>query len=128
MAVAALYEPVLAFETARLTWLPLLVLLMLRAYFAIWPHDDKSTKSDAAKPDVIGDLHLRIYRDEISGYRSNLRYQRYDEAEKQAHDRRHLDALLDKIAQHGLGSLSVREKRELERLSGSPPNPPKPPA
>lgn len=115
--IAALYAPSLVGGSERLNWLPFFVLLVARIYFAIWPREEDKTQLRKAGADGLPDLHYRAYRSEISDYRSNIRYQRYDEAAQAKHDRSHIDMLLDKISRHGPDSLSAREKRELERLS-----------
>jgi len=50
-------------------------------------------------------------------YKSNLRYQRYDEARERNAKKAELDRLLDQIAERGIGSLSRAEKQRLTELS-----------
>ena len=50
-------------------------------------------------------------------YKGNIRYQDYDRARERNAKRARLDALLDRIAQRGMHSLSPAERRELEELS-----------
>ena len=50
-------------------------------------------------------------------YKGNLRYQDYDLARERKARRARLDALLDRISQHGIERLSGDERRELEELS-----------
>lgn len=50
-------------------------------------------------------------------YKGNLRYQDYDLARERKARRARLDALLDRISQRGIDSLSADERRELDELS-----------
>jgi membrane associated rhomboid family serine protease len=50
-------------------------------------------------------------------HQGNQRYQRYDEARERREKLEEIDRLLDKVAAHGIGSLSNAERQRLERLS-----------
>jgi membrane associated rhomboid family serine protease len=50
-------------------------------------------------------------------YRPSLKHQRYDEAKDRAARRAELDALLDKISEDGMDSLTEYERERLEELS-----------
>lgn len=52
-----------------------------------------------------------------SDYRSNLRYQRYDESRARSLERAEVDRLLDRISAEGMDSLSDRERRFLSEYS-----------
>ncbi|MFH1496863.1 MAG: rhomboid family intramembrane serine protease [Verrucomicrobiota bacterium] len=115
--IATLYVPALIRESPHVNWLPLFLLLATRVYFAIWPTAVPEDQLNRHAAETLPDLHLRAYQSELSEYRPNLRYQRYDEKARENHDRRHMDSLLDKISKHGPDALKDWEKRELKRLS-----------
>jgi hypothetical protein len=50
-------------------------------------------------------------------HKGNQRYQRYDEARERREKLEEIDRLLDKVAAHGIGSLSSSERQRLEWLS-----------
>jgi membrane associated rhomboid family serine protease len=59
----------------------------------------------------------RLLTGGVRGHKGNLRYQDYDLARERNARRARLDALLDRISQHGIDSLSAAERRELDELS-----------
>jgi membrane associated rhomboid family serine protease len=50
-------------------------------------------------------------------HQGNQRYHRYDEARERREKLEEIDRLLDKVAAHGIGSLSNADRQRLERLS-----------
>lgn len=83
------------------TWLSLILLSGACACLVLLPHGFSKRNLTRGSGD----------------HRPNLRYQRYDELNPDLVNRRRLDALLDKIADDGPDSLSVKERRELDALS-----------
>lgn len=59
----------------------------------------------------------RLLAGSAGEHKSNIRYQDYDRARERNARRARLDALLERIAQRGMHSLTAAERRELEELS-----------